>query len=152
MTGTGTSHAEKYQWIKKKKTKTKTRGTYFLHEENSICTKLREQGRKLPCLGIQNNHRSLNLQRKRFCVVPEQRKTKEWWGMGFSVLAAWKMEQKPHFSLGLWLSFLILCSKTARKHLLQIASSERTLFCYLFKLRFNALNILESVYTTSPLL
>ena len=66
MTGTGTSPAEKYQWIKKKK---QGAHTYFLHEENSICTKLREQGRKLICLGIQNNHRSLSLQRKRFCVV-----------------------------------------------------------------------------------
>lgn len=68
MTGTGTSHAEKYQWIKKNKTKQGAH-TYFLHEENSICTKLREQGRKLICLGIQNNHRSLSLQRKCFCVV-----------------------------------------------------------------------------------
>lgn len=68
MTGTGTSHAEKYQWIKKK-TKKQWAHTYVLHEENSICTKLGEQGRKLFCLGIQNNHRSLSLQRKCFCVV-----------------------------------------------------------------------------------
>ena len=68
MTGTGTSYAEKYQWIKKKNKKQGAQ-TYFLHEENSICTKLREQDRKLFCLGIQNNHRSLSLQRKCFCVV-----------------------------------------------------------------------------------
>ena len=69
MTGTGTSHAQKYQWIKKKKKKKQGAHTYFVHEENSICTKLREQGRKLICLGIQNNYRSLSLQRKCFCVV-----------------------------------------------------------------------------------
>ena len=72
MTGTGTSHAQKYQWIKKKNNNNKKKQgahTYFLHEENSICTKLHEQGRKLFCLGIQNNHRSLSLQRKCFCVV-----------------------------------------------------------------------------------
>ena len=152
MTGTGTSHAEKYQWIKKKKQKQKTRGTYFLHEENSICIKLREQGRTLLCLGIQNNHRSLSLQRKRFCVVSEQRKTKEWWGMGFSVLGARQMWQKPLFGLVFDSHSSFFAPKTAQKHLRQIASSESTLFVTSFELRLpvNALNILESVYITSP--
>ena len=44
-------------------------------------------------------------------------------GTGLSVLAAREMELEPlfysrHFSRGLWLSFLVLCSQTARERLL----------------------------------
>ena len=62
----------------------------------------------------------ISLRSKRFRLVSEQRETE---GTGLSVLAAREMERGPlfysrHFSRGLWLSFLVLCSQTARERLL----------------------------------
>ena len=98
MTGTGTSYAEKYQWIKKKQ----GAHTYFLHEENSICTKLREQGRKLFSLGIQNNHRDCSACRESVSVWSKERPRKgEEWDFRFWLPDKW--DESPFFAWSLTL-------------------------------------------------
>ena len=89
------------------------------------------------------SHRGRSLRSKRFSVVSEQKENEERRGTGFSVLAARKVEREPKnetgggevsflsspspprsftrhiFRTAFWHSFLVLCSKTARKRFLR---------------------------------
>ena len=70
-------------------------------------------------LGTLYRAHSLRMRNKRFHLVSEQRKTevRDFW--------LWRSEKwnesqnMRHFSHGLWLLFLVLCSETARKRLLR---------------------------------
>ena len=78
-----------------------------------------------------------SLRSKRFRLVSEQRKTEEQ-DSRFWPREKWNKSQKMkvegegkggnlrHFLRGLWLSFLVLCSETARKRLLRRLTKRKT--------------------------